>query len=133
LLRNHVLQQHQTAQNSRTKSSQQLARSGYELYFTTFEKAPKNDEMHFFYAELLFDLGDYEKAATHYNWIISHTPNSTYFDKAVLNSLLAYEKRLPSEDRIKKVIGDRTDPIEFDDRIKDFEKAAYRYFEKAPN
>ncbi|MCB0349879.1 MAG: tetratricopeptide repeat protein [Bdellovibrionales bacterium] len=133
LLRNHVLQQHQVAQNSRTKTSQSGAKSGYELYFNTFKNAVKIDEMHFFYAELLFDMGDYEKAAGHYMWIVDNDPKSQYYDKSLINSLLAYEKRIPSEDKIKKIVGESTEPIEFNESLKDFERAAYRFLQKAPN
>lgn len=133
LLRNHVLQQHQVAQNSRTKTSQKLAREGYELYFNTFKGALKIEEMHFFYGELLFDIAEYERAAHHYNWVVENAPKSQYYDKALLNALLAYEKRLPSEDKIKKIVGDSTEPIEFDGAIKSFEVAAHSFLERAPN
>ncbi len=132
LLRNSVLQSHQLAQNSRTKTSYTAAKSGYELYFQTFKEGPKIDEMHFFYAELLFDVGDFERAAYHYTWVVENAPASTYFDKSVLNSLLSYEKRLPSDDKIRKIVGKTTEPIEFDANIKAFEKAAYRFIEKSP-
>jgi tetratricopeptide (TPR) repeat protein len=132
LLRNHVLLQHQTAQNSRTKSSQQSARSGYELYFNTFKGLAKNDEMHFFYGELLFDMDDFALAAEHYAWVIENTPDSPYFQKALLNSLLAYEKRLPNENKIKELVGTSTEPIEFPPAVSAFEKVAFKFMERAP-
>jgi len=133
LLRNNILQQHQVAQNARTKTAIANAKGGYELYFQTFnEKTSKIEEMHFFYGELLFDNNDYDKAAIHYIWVVDNAPQSQYYDKALLNSLLAYEKRLPSEDRIKKMVGSATEPIEFDASIKAFEVAARRFLEKAP-
>jgi cellulose synthase operon protein C len=133
LLRNHVLQQHQIAQNARTKTSQTLAKQGYELYFSTFNDAPKIEEMHFFYGELLFDVSEYEKAAFHYLWVVENASKSQYYDKALLNSLLAYEKRLPTEQKIKSIVGESSEPIEFDESIAAFEKAAFRFLDKAPN
>lgn len=133
LLRNHVMQQHQTAQNSRTKTAVASAKAGYEMYLNTFKKSSKTDEMHFFYAELLFDIGEYERAAGHYAWIINNDEKSLYYDKALLNSLLAYEKRIPSEEKIKSIVGESTEPIDFDESLKAFESAANRFLIKAPN
>lgn len=131
-LRNYVLQQHQTAQNSRAKSSQQKARDGYELYLKTFNSGSHLAEMHFFYGELLFDIEDYQRAAAQYNWVLEKAPNTEYAEKAVLNSLLALEKRLPTSEQIKKGIGDRKDPVDFPGSVVDFEVAAKRYFDKVP-
>jgi len=133
LLRNHVLLQHQNAQTARTKTAIANAKNGYELYFTTFQDGPKIDEMHFFYGELLFDLTDFERAAVHYTWVVDNAPKSTYYDKALLNSLLSYEKKLPAEDKIRKIVGTSTAPVEFDANIVAFEKAAKRYLEHSPN
>lgn len=130
LLRNHVLQQHKIAQNSKTKSSQTIAKSEYEIYFETFKNSPNHEEMHFFYGELLFDMGDYEGAASHYTWVVENAPKGQYYDKALLNSLLAYEKRLPSDAKIKKIVGNSTAPIDFTLEILDFEKAANIYITK---
>ncbi len=132
LLRNNVLQNHQMAQNSRTKSAFTNAKAGYELYFQTFHEGSKIDEMHFFYAELLFDVNDFEKAAYHYTWVVENAPTSAYYDKSLLNSLLSYEKRLPTDEKIRKIVGNTTEPIEFDPSIKAFEKAAFRFVEKSP-
>lgn len=131
-LRNFILQQHQTAQNSHSPSAQKIAREGYELYFQTFKESPKLDEMHFFYGELLFDLKDFERAAYHYDWVSENAVKSKYYEKSVVNSILAFEKRLPEPEEIKKIVGNATDPIEFDQTIKAFEKAALRYFQAIP-
>ena len=133
LLRNHVLQLHQVAQNSQTKSAQASANKAYELYFGTYSKASKIDEMHFFYGELLFDVGSFEKAAYHYLWVVDNASQSQYYDKALLNSLLAYEKRLPTDAKIKSIVGEATEPIEFTPEVKAFESAAAKFLQKAPN
>lgn len=130
LLRNHVLMQHKAAQNSRTKSSQMIAKNEYEIYFETFKNSANADEMHFFYGELLFDMSDYEGAAQNYTLVVENAPQSQYYDKALLNSLLAYEKRLPNDAQIKKIVGEATVAIEFTPAILDFEKAAGLYLEK---
>ncbi|MBX7231193.1 MAG: tetratricopeptide repeat protein [Bdellovibrionales bacterium] len=132
-LRNYVLQQHQTAQNSHTEFAQKLALAGYELYFNTFKDSVKLDEMHFFFAELLFDLQNYERAAYHYMWVNEHAPKSKYNEKSLLNAVLSLEKKLPHVDEIRKEVGDTTEPVEFDKIIKSFEKAAKAYLQAFPN
>ncbi len=131
-LRNYILQQHQTAQNSRAQYSQKLARSGYELYFTTFKDGAKLDEMHFFYAELLFDMQDYERAAFHYVWIGENAPKSKYFERATLNAVLALEKKIPTPEEIRKIVGKSTEPVEFDKVLKAFERASINYVQAFP-
>lgn len=131
-LRNHVLQSHQTAQNSRVAAAQKAARQGYELYFSTFKQGAKLDEMHFFYAELLFDMGEFEAASQHYAWVVDNAPNSPYYEKSVLNQVLAAEKGLPKEETLKKAVGESLDPVPFTKAVSDFEAASDRYVKAFP-
>ncbi len=131
-LRNHILQQHQTAQNSRVPEAQKSAKAGYELYFQTFANSPRADEMHFFYGELLFDMKNYELAAFHYTWVAEHAPKSQYYEKAAVNTVLAVEKGLPSEEDLKKNVGDRLEPVAFSKNVAAFEVAADRYVKGFP-
>ncbi|MBK7844723.1 MAG: tetratricopeptide repeat protein [Bdellovibrionales bacterium] len=131
-LRNYILQQHQTAQNSRAPNAQAMAKSGYELYFRVFKDSPKLDEMHFFFAELLFDIEEYERASDHYLWVAENAPNSAYFDKSVLNAILSLEKKLPTSEEVKKIVGGTTSPVEFDSTIKKFEKVVLRFLKDFP-
>jgi tetratricopeptide (TPR) repeat protein len=135
-LRNHILRQHQTAQNSHSPDAQKYAREGYQLYFDTFSKSSHIDEMHFFYGELLYDMKDFDRAAEQYGWVIENAPKSKYYEKSIVNCILAIERRLPKPEEVKQIVGDSTDPVEFTDTIKAFEKAALRYFQvvkKAPD
>lgn len=131
-LRNFILQQHQTAQNSRAEYSQKMARSGYELYFSTFKNSPRLDEMHFFYAELLFDMQDFERAAYHYTWVGTNAQQSKYYERSMLNAVLSLEKKLPTAEEIKKIVGNANEPVEFDRTLKAFETAAIAYTEATP-
>src|SRR5262249_43633179 len=131
-LRNFILQQHQTAQNSRVPAAQKAAKQGYELYFNTFKDGAKVDEMHFFYAELLFDMGEFETAAVHYAWVTENAPNSPYFEKSTLNTVLATEKGLPKEEELKKQVGESVEPRPFNHKIAAFETAALRYIKAFP-
>lgn len=131
-LRNHILQQHQTAQNSRVPAAQKAAKLGYELYFQTFKDSSKLDEMHFFFAELLFDMKEYEIAAAHYAWVTENAKNSPYYEKSALNTVLAAEKGLPEEAQLKKMVGESVDPQPFDKNVKAFEVAALKYVKDFP-
>ncbi len=131
-LRNHILQQHQTAQNSRVPAAQKAAKQGYELYFQTVKEGQKLDEMHFFFAELLFDMKEYGPAMAHYNWVVENAPNSQYFEKSSLNTVLAAEKGLPQEADLKKMVGDSLEPFPFDKNVKNFQIAAERYMKNFP-
>lgn len=131
-LRNHILQLHQTAQNSKAPYSQARAKEAYQLYFKTFDKVEKADEMHFFFAELLFDVGEFEPAAFHYNWIVKNTPKSSYAEKSKLNTVLALEKTLPEESDLKKRLGDSLEPVPLEKNVKNFLLASKQYIDSYP-
>ena len=137
-LRTFILQNHQTAQNSRGKESQKMAQRGYELYFDTFakvepySKSSQIGNMHFFYGELLYDLKDYKRAAYHYLWLIDNDPKNQYARNAALNALLSLEKQLPSDKEIKKIVGDSKLPVSVDKATSMYGKVAKYYYETYP-
>ena len=134
-LRTNILQNHQSAQNSHSPIAQKQAKEGYEIYFRTFKDGQRLDEMHFFYAELLFDMGEFEKAAQHYAWVTDNAPNSKYFEKSSLNTILSLEKKLPKEEELRKrVVGsdNNLNPIAFAPPIKAFQVAADKYVTAYP-
>lgn len=132
-LRNYILQQHQTAQNSRAPYSRKLAQEGYEIYFQEFSDAEQAADMHFFYAELLYDMNKFEEASTHYLWVAENAPKSKYGAKAAQNLLLAIEKALPKDEELQKRKGDSIEPMPLDPRVEKFLKSAQWYTEKFPN
>ena len=127
LLRNHVLFEHEVAQKSQTRYAYLRAKAGYELYFHTFQQGSNMDEMHFFYAELLYDLGDYGFAADNYTWVVNNAPKSPYYKKSILDAVLAYGKLLPNDYQIRKMVGNTNKRIRFTPAIKAFEGAAKQY------
>lgn len=131
-LRNYVLQQHQTAQNSRAAYSQQVANYAYGQYVKYFMESPKIVEMQFFHAELLFDMNKYQDAASLYSWVAEKEPNGPYREKAVVNTLLALEKDLPSSKEIDAKRGSSTEKMAFDPPVQRFEKAALHYVQAFP-
>ncbi|MEZ4872180.1 MAG: tetratricopeptide repeat protein [Bdellovibrionales bacterium] len=132
-LRTFTLQQHQTAQNSRGKASRESAEEGYQKYFRAFDDTAEMGNMRFYYAELLFDMGKYSNAAQNYLIVSDKYPKSEYYQKAVLNAVLALEKKLPDTKDIKKVVGDSNVPIPLDQTTKVFERVADRYFKAFPD
>ncbi len=131
-LRNYVLQQHQTAQNSHAKFSQQSALDGYQLYFQEFSDSTTAADMHFFYAELLYDMNKYEEASANYTWVAERAPNSKYAAKSAQNLLLSIEKALPKDEDMQKRAGDSVEPIPLDPRVEKFIKSATWYTQKFP-
>lgn len=132
-LRNWILQQHQTAQNSRTKNSQLMANDGYKLYLQEFPTSPLIPDMHFYHGELLYDMGQYDEAGVQYKWVVDNAPQSKFADKSAQNLLLAVEKSVPSDKELQKRVGQSTEPISLDPKAERFITAAQWYIEKFPN
>lgn len=131
-LRNYVLQQHQTAQNSRAEFSQQAAEQGYKLYFQEFSQSPQAGDMHFYYGELLYDLKKYGEASNEYAIIGDQNLKSQFGEKASQNLLLALEKSLPTDEELQKKVGNSTQPVALDQYSERFIKAANQSLEKYP-
>lgn len=131
-LRNYILQQHQTAQNSRASFSQKSADEGYKLYFQEFSSSQMAGDMHFFYGELLYDMGRYSDAASEYTTVVNDYPNSQYVEKASQNILLAIEKALPKDEDLQKRTGNSIEPIALDQRVEKFIKTSNWYLQKYP-
>lgn len=131
-LRNYILQQHQTAQNSRAAFSRQSASEGYKLYFEQFSDSPQVADMHFFFGELLYDMGKYSEASTEYAWVAENASDSKFGPKASQNLLLSIEKALPRDEELQKRVGDSIEPIPMDPRVEKFIKSAAWYTQKFP-
>ncbi len=132
-LRNYVLQQHQTAQNSRAPFSQNAALVAYAQYVKYFSNSPKIAEMQFFHAELFFDMNRFDDAAATYSWVADKDPKGPYHEKAIVDALLALEKVLPATQEIDAKRGKSLEPLPLDPPVQRFEKAALRYIETFPH
>ncbi len=132
-LRTYVLQQHQTAQNSRAPFSQGLALEGYKLYLAEFSKAPLVADMHFYYGELLYDMRKYEEAGAQYRWVVENGKGSKFYARAAENTVLALEKDLPSDDVMSKRLGSSVEPVALDPRVERFIAAAQDYITRLPD
>ncbi len=131
-VRNNVLQLHQTAQNARTESSQRAAAAAYASYFKYFADMPQGVEMRFFQAELLYDMQRWADAAKLYMWVVDRDPKGAYYDKALVASILALEKDLPSEAEIDAKRGKSIEELPLDPPVARFEVAALKFMKEAP-
>ncbi len=132
-LRNYVLQQHQTAQNSRAQFSQSQALDAYSIYLKEFSDSEFGGDMRFYYGELLYDMGKFEMAGVQYKWVVDNAPKSKFYDKAAQNLMIAVQRSIPSDQELQKKLGSSTDPIEFDSNIQKFVAVATWYTAKFPN
>lgn len=131
-LRNWILQQHQTAQNSRTKNSQNMTNEGYKLYLQEFPTSPSIADMHFYHGELLYDMGRFDEAGLEYKWVVDNAGQSKFADKAAQNLLHSVERSLPKDEELLKRVGKSTDPVPFDPKSERFIISAQSYLEKFP-
>ncbi len=106
-LRSHILKVHKKAQENRDKKTLVRLEKGYNLYLSSFKGQPNYDEMSFYYAELLYDIGKYEDAYKTYRSVVDNY-RSKYKKKAYLNSILSLEKILPKEESIRAKVGKST-------------------------
>ncbi|WP_374029725.1 tetratricopeptide repeat protein [Bdellovibrio bacteriovorus] len=132
-LRNYVLQQHQTAQNSRAPYSQAQANEGYQLYLREFPDSASAGDMHFYYGELLYDMAKYDEAAMQYKWVVDNSPQSKFYNKSAQNLILSVERSVPSDQEMQKRVGTSLDPVPLEPKVDRFIKAGQWYVEKFPN
>ncbi|MCB0347215.1 MAG: tetratricopeptide repeat protein, partial [Bdellovibrionales bacterium] len=126
-LRNHSLQNHKVYLKNKSGIARSMAMEGYKLYLKYFSSAKGSDEIHFFYAELLYDQKKYEDAAEEYDWVVKNVKSSQYYDKALNNMMISLEKGLPSEDKVRDKIGDSTQRYAFPPSVEKFVAAATVY------
>jgi TolA-binding protein len=132
-LKNWVLTQHQTAQNSHAKFSQGLAYEGYKVFLQEFPNSTATADMQFFFAELLYDMERFDEAGVHYRWVVENAPNSKYSSKAGENIVLALERDIPKDEEIAASVGKSLDPVPFNPRIDKFVQATQWYLTKFPH
>lgn len=131
-LKKYALQQHQTAQNSRSKYSQGTAIEAYQLYITSFPSTESTGDMHFYYGELLYDMEKFDEAATQYNWVVQNAPKNKFFNKAAVNLIHAVEKNVPTDKELASRVGSRLEPLPLDPKVEKFISAGKWYVQNFP-
>lgn len=132
-LRNYVLQQHQTAQNSRAPYSQEQANEGYQLYLKEFSESTSAPDMYFYFGELLYDMKKYDEAAIQYKWVVDKAPQNKFYSKAAQNLILAVERSIPTDQEMQKRVGTTLDPIPLEPKVDRFIKVGQWYVDKFPS
>ena len=135
-IRNYALRMHQSYRKTKDSTAKSQSLFSYKLYNNHVKTSKQADQMSFFYAELLFDLKKYSSAAKQYLYLVENFPQSQYYETANLNSVLTFEKTLPSSKEIHKFVGKRTGFVAFTRPVHDFQKMAHSYisrFPKKPN
>ena len=132
-LRDYALKNHQTFRRTKSNISKGLALNFYKLYFSNFKESKFSHEIRFFYGELLFDTGNYRKAAVQYERLIQKFPSSKYIKPAYLNQLLAMERLLPASSKVDRMTQNKGEaPLNFPENIKKFIGVSLRYLKKLP-
>ena len=131
-VRNYALRMHQSYRKTKGKVARDQSLFSYELYNNHFVKSAHADQMRFFYGELLFDLRRYNPAARQYMYVVEHFPQSKYYETASLNSVLTFEKNLPTSAQIAKRVGKKVRFVPFTRPVRNFQKTAQVYVNRFP-
>ena len=131
-IRNYALRMHQSYRKAAGNTAKNQALFSYELYNNHFKKSKQADQMRFYYAELLFDLRKYNAAARQYMYVVENFPRSKHYETASLNSVLTFEKTLPSSQQINKLVGKKVRFVSFTRPVHNFQKVAYSYVQRFP-
>ena len=103
-----VTEYHQEAQKTQYASTYRLAAEIYKRYLEKFGDSEYAYNLRFYYAEILYTLEEYEKAAEQYLKVVESDPAGKYTLTAAYNALLAYEKLAAidrGEYKVKKLSG----------------------------
>ncbi len=112
--------------------SQTQATEGYQLYLREFPDSATVADMHFYFGELLYDMGKYDEASIQYKWIVDNAPQNKFYGKAAQNLILAVERSIPSDQEMQKRVGESLDPVPLEPKVDRFIKAGQWYIEKFP-
>ena len=93
-LRDVALGTHREAVGSRSGDLLALAETCYERYLGLFPEAEGAYEVRFWYAEALFSLKKYDRAADEYEAVVAADPGGRYLRDAAAGSIYAIERHM---------------------------------------
>lgn len=96
-MREMVTEYHRFAQKFKKVDDYTLARDLYADYLQAFPDSEHAYRLSFFYAEILWDLDEWEKAAGAYDTVVTLDPKGEYTRNAAWNAILAWEKIVKGE------------------------------------
>jgi len=91
-MRELVTDYHQEAQKTKEVKTYRLAAEIYKEYLDSFADSESAYNLRFYYAEILWTLEEWEKAAEQYEATYEKDAEGSYSKTAAYNALLAYEK-----------------------------------------
>jgi TolA-binding protein len=91
-MRELVTDYHRYAQKFKRVEDYKLARDIYAKYLRAFPDSEYAYRLNFFYAEILWDLGEWNKAAGQYDAVVARDKKGEYTRVAAYNAVLAWEK-----------------------------------------
>ena len=131
-LRNWTLQQHQSAQKTKSPRAQSLAAEGYKLYLEQFPNSALVADMRFYYGEVLYDQGQFGAAAQQYRWVVEQAPQSKFASKAAENVVIAIQKNLPSDKELSQKASKKLDPLPMGAEAQNFVQVSQWFLGKFP-
>ncbi len=96
-MRDMVTEYHRYAQKFKKYDDYELARDLYAQYLNVFPDTEYAYNLNFYYAEILWDLGEWQKAAEAYDAVVTRDPNGKYTRDCAFNAILAWEKIVKGE------------------------------------
>jgi len=91
-MRELVTDYHQEAQKTKSVATYRLARDIYKEYLDNFADSENAYNLRFYYAEILWALQEWDKAAEQYELVVAKDPKGVYSKTAAYNTILSYEK-----------------------------------------
>ncbi len=87
-----VTEKHREAQSTKLVETYMLARDIYKEYLEKFTNTINSYKFRFFYAEILFELKEFEPAAEQYGLVVAADKKGEFVKPAAYNAILAWEK-----------------------------------------
>ncbi|MBI5508782.1 MAG: tetratricopeptide repeat protein [Deltaproteobacteria bacterium] len=91
-LSNLVTEKHKEAQQTKLVDTYKLARDIYKEYLDKFTKTENSYKFRFFYAEILFELKEFEDAGVEYGKVVAENAKGEFVKPAAYTAILAWEK-----------------------------------------
>lgn len=99
-----VTEQHRAAQQTNLVQTYQLARDIYKEYLDKFTTSINSYKFRFLYAEILFELKEFGKAAAQYDNVVEANDKGEFVKPAAYTAVLAWEKLAAG---VKETLGRR--------------------------
>lgn len=102
-----VTEQHRAAQETKLSETYKLARDLYKEYLDKFTDTENSYRFRFFYAEILYELKQFNKAAQQYDKVVAEDAEGKFAKPAAYTAVLSWEKVVAGvEEQVGKKITD---------------------------